>query len=362
VRARFTTFALAAIGALTAGALAVAVTLAASDPARWPVWLRPLQRWGWWTVLALLLVAALLAVWQVVHQARTTPPPPEKLAVRASGSGPAAGRDATVTGGTGATAGRDTHAVTGGSGQTAGRDIINIADAPSLPVPAPIAPAAVVHWPTPDRTISNLPPRNPLFTGRDDLLARLFQDLTAGGTAVVVQAKTLHGLGGVGKTHLALEYAYRHAADYDLVWWITADQPAAIPGQLVALARRLGIPEAAEQAETVAALLDELRHHARWLVIFDNAEDPTDLRPYWPPGGSGHVLVTSRNPSWGGLSATVPVEVLARAKAVEFLQRRAGLDDQAADALADALGDLPLALEQAAAYLEETGTSPGRCG
>jgi hypothetical protein len=132
---------------------------------------------------------------------------------------------------------------------------------------------------------------------------------------------------------------------------------AAIPGQLVALARRLGLPEQAEQAETVHVLWDALRHRDRWLLVFDNAEHPTDLRPWWPPS-SGRVLVTSRNPTWTGLAATVPVDVLPRAEAVAFLQHRLGREGPALDQLAHTLGELPLALEQAAAYLEETASSP----
>jgi tetratricopeptide (TPR) repeat protein len=206
--------------------------------------------------------------------------------------------------------------------------------------------------------IFHVPPRNPNFTGRKKLLTRLRRDLSGRKAVTVVHAKALHGLGGVGKTQLALEYAHRHAADYDLIWWVTVDQPPTIPSQLVALANRLGIPGPIGQAETVAALLDELRHHGRWLLVFDNVEDPHDLRPYWPSTGGGHVLVTSRNPAWTGLATTFPLEVLSRSDAVAFLQRRAGLDRQAADALAEALGDLPLALEQAAAYLDQTGTPP----
>jgi DNA-binding SARP family transcriptional activator len=212
--------------------------------------------------------------------------------------------------------------------------------------------------------ISNLPARNPNFTGRDDLLDHLATHLRAGsGAAAVVQAHAVHGLGGIGKTQLAVEYAHRHTSDYDLVWWIGAEQPPAIPAQLVALARRLAIPEQTEQAETIQRLWDLLRQRDRWLVVFDNAEDHQDLRPWWPPGGHGHVLVTSRNPAWGALATTLPVDVLSRAEAVAFLQRR--LDSNAPaldldlDRLGGALGDLPLALEQAAAYLEETASSPG---
>jgi tetratricopeptide (TPR) repeat protein len=147
--------------------------------------------------------------------------------------------------------------------------------------------------------------------------------------------------------------------EYDLVWWVTAEQPAAVPGQLVALARRLGIPEATQQAETIQVLWDELRGRDRWLLVFDNAEEPADLRPWWPPE-SGRVLVTSRNPAVGGLTATsLAVDVLPRQEAIGFLCRRASPEPKAAGALAEALGDLPLALEQAAAYLTETATPVG---
>jgi tetratricopeptide (TPR) repeat protein len=171
--------------------------------------------------------------------------------------------------------------------------------------------------------------------------------------ARAMAAMTVHGLGGVGKTQLVLEYAHRHIRDFDILWWVTADEPATIPGQLAALARRLGLPDQAEQVETINVLLDELRHSSRWLLIFDNAEDPRDLRPYWPSGG-GHVLVTSRNPVWRGIAATLCLDVLPREEAVAFLRRRLDRDDPSFAAAAEALGDLPLALEQAAGYLEET--------
>jgi hypothetical protein len=304
MRARLSTAALVAVGALTTGALGIALTLATSDPAKWPGWLRPYHRWGWWVILALLLAAAGLAAWQVALQHPAGPREQDQL-----------------------------------------------------------PPRSLLDRLYPSRhggpLVSNLPARNPTFTGRADLLDQLHQRLHPGQPAAVVQvqAQTLHGLGGVGKTQLAIEYAHRHAGDYDLVWWVAAEQPAAIPGQLVALARRLGLPGHAEQAETVHVLWDALRSRDRWLLVFDNAEHPSDLRPWWPPG-SGQVLMTSRNPTWTGLAATVSVDVLPRAEAVAFLQHRLGHDDPALDRLAAALGDLPLALEQAAAYLEETDSSP----
>lgn len=207
-------------------------------------------------------------------------------------------------------------------------------------------------------SVANLPPRNLAFTGRQHELATLGERLAAGTAAAVVQPQAVHGLGGVGKTHLVLEYAHRHLDHYCVIWWVHAEEPLAIPGQLVDLASRLGIPAAADQAQAVQALWDELRHLDRWLLVLDNVEDPEDVRPYWPPG-NGHTLATSRNPAWSDLAAAVPLDVPPRAEAVAFLHRRSGVDAQAAATLAEALGDLPLALEQAAAYLEETATGAG---
>jgi TIR domain len=112
--------------------------------------------------------------------------------------------------------------------------------------------------------ITNLPPRNPDFSGRGALLEELHQTRTGGGQTAVAQAATVHGLGGVGKTELALEYAHRYATAYDVIWWVPAEQTAAIPGRLTGLARRLGVPEQADQMELLASLWDVLRERHRW--------------------------------------------------------------------------------------------------
>jgi hypothetical protein len=202
----------------------------------------------------------------------------------------------------------------------------------------------------------NVPLRNPYFTGRTDMLRQLRQQLHTGEGTLVIQA--LYGLGGVGKTQLAIEYAHRFAADYDLVWWIDAEQPVLIADQVASLAGKLDLPVGRTVPDTVDTVLAELRRRPRWLLIFDNAERPQHLAPYLP-GGAGHVLATSRRPSWGALGGRLEVNVLARPETVALLQRRIPeLDGQLADQLAAELGDLPLAAEQAAAYLEQTGLPP----
>jgi transcriptional regulator with XRE-family HTH domain len=203
-----------------------------------------------------------------------------------------------------------------------------------------------------------IPARNLAFTGREDLLAAVRERLQAGHAAVV---QALHGMGGVGKTQLAAEYAHRFADSYDLAWWINAEQGGLIADQVAGLGQALGCVPAGAGGEAVrAAVLAELRQHGRWLLIFDNAETPADVAP-WLPGGGGHVLITSRERSWDEVATPVEVDVLTRAESIEMLQRRLpGLATADADRLAAELGDLPLAIAQAAGFMAETGTAAGQ--
>jgi hypothetical protein len=206
-----------------------------------------------------------------------------------------------------------------------------------------------------------VPSRNKNFTGREELLDQLSATLESQVTAVLPRA--LHGFGGVGKTQVAIEYCYRRAASYDVIWWIPADQPSLVLGALAALAPHLGLPAATATGikDAAEAVLEALRRgepYARWLLVFDNADEPDDLKDFLPQGG-GHTLITSRNQGWKGIVETLPVDVFSRSESVEFLARRvsASMPGPMADRLADELGDLPLALEQAGALQAETGMS-----
>ena len=206
--------------------------------------------------------------------------------------------------------------------------------------------AAAPIWRVPYR-------RNVSFTGREGLLEELHRALTRGA------AVALTGLGGIGKTQLALEYAYRHRDEYRVVWWVRADDEATLAADYAGLAAALGLAEreAKEQAMVVAAVRLWLEQNTGWLLVFDNAGSRAAVRDYVPQG-RGAVIITSREPVWSGVATPFGLEVLAAEEAVAFLCKRTGdTDSAAAAALAEALGRLPLALEQAAAYIEDTGGS-----
>ncbi|MFH1036178.1 MAG: FxSxx-COOH system tetratricopeptide repeat protein, partial [Pseudomonadota bacterium] len=194
---------------------------------------------------------------------------------------------------------------------------------------------------------------NPNFSGREDYLAALGQAL-AGGPAALTQA--IAGLGGVGKTQLALEYSYLHRDDYSLVWWVRCEEPATLASDYAALAEPLGLPPSPDQTQAVAAVRQVLATRPGWLLVLDNVEKPEDLKNYLPPGDRGHVIITSRHQAWRGVAQPVSVRVWPLDEAKAFLLQRTGSDDQeGAEKLANELGCLPLALEQAGAYVEETG-------
>jgi TIR domain/Tetratricopeptide repeat/NB-ARC domain len=203
----------------------------------------------------------------------------------------------------------------------------------------------------------NLPARNLGFTGRDGLLVTVRERLLAGDKAV----QAFQGMGGVGKTQLAMEYAYRFAGAYDVAWWVNSEQAGLIGEQVAALGAELDCAQAGAETEAMcAAVLRTLRGQDRWLLVFDNVADSGDVRP-WLPGGSGHVLITSRERNWAEVAVPMEVQVLARAESVSVLQDRvAGLGEGDADRLAVQLGDLPLALAQAAGFMAETGLPADR--
>ena len=195
-----------------------------------------------------------------------------------------------------------------------------------------------------------IPPPVPSFTGRDEQLAALRDQLTGQGAAALVPAPALSGTGGLGKTELALAYAQRYRGDYELGWWVPSETELAMLTALAELGVALGLSPELPSAELAARALDVLGERSGWLLVFDSATDPDAVGGFLPQAGGGHVLVTSRDSAWRGMAEPVPVDLLPLDEAVGLLGRRSGdQDEQAAGRLAEALGRLPLALDQAAA-------------
>jgi nucleoside phosphorylase len=209
----------------------------------------------------------------------------------------------------------------------------------------------------------DVPQRNPSFTGRETLLREIHDKLSrTQQTAVLPQA--LLGMGGVGKTQLATEYVHRHSAEYDLIWWVAAGQEAHILASLTQLAQRLKLEVSRAADAAVPAVREALSTGAtgyrNWLLVFDNAEAPRDVKKYFPTGGGGKILVTSRDPDWSRFTPFTEVDGFTRDESKAFLHgRKPDLSDHDAERLASALGDLPLAIEQAAAGVSAIGMSVG---
>ena len=200
----------------------------------------------------------------------------------------------------------------------------------------------------------SLQPR-PTLEGREGLLAELHTHLTEG-SGPGPRILTLHGIGGVGKTSVAVEYAHRHLATAGVLWQFPADEPAVLAAEFARLAARLAGADSLQLRDPVAVVHEVLAASTSpWLLVFDNAPDRATVQPFLPPAGNGQVLITSQSALWPpGQALEVPV--LNLDAAVHFLVMRTRDSDRlAATELAQELGRLPLALEQAAAYIDATG-------
>jgi tetratricopeptide (TPR) repeat protein len=211
--------------------------------------------------------------------------------------------------------------------------------------------------------------RNPFFTGRENILSHLYAVLQNSKTAALTQTQAISGLGGIGKTQIAVEYAYRYRDEYQAILWITASSREAFTADFVMLAALLDLPEQYEQDQdfVVRAVKRWLTTHTHWLLILDNVDNLEMLADFLPVHSSGDVLLTTRLQALGTLAQRIEVEKMGLDEGVIFLLRRtkvlitdAELDQltkvskaQAMEMVA-ALDGLPLALDQAGAYIEET--------
>ena len=206
-----------------------------------------------------------------------------------------------------------------------------------------------------------LAPRPVFLAGREGLLAELDARLAGGPGRPGPRVVALCGLGGAGKTSVAVEYAHRHLAEVGVCWQFPAEDPAVLAAEFAVLAAQLGAREVVDPRDPVASVHAVLaRQEAGWLVVFDNVPDRAAVERFVPPAGPGRVLITTQNQHWPpGQALEVPV--LDPEVAADFLVNRTGDPDRAAAReLAAELGGLPLALEQAAAYMQATGTTLAR--
>lgn len=236
---------------------------------------------------------------------------------------------------------------------------------PAEPVPVPPPPQISSVWNVPST-------RNPYFTGREDLLAVLHARLSSARTAALTQPQALYGLGGIGKTQTAAEYAFRYRDEYTHVCWIRAATRETLIADIVTLAHLLDLREKDEQDQSriIAAVQHWLATHEDWLLIMDNADDLPLAHEFLPTSHKGYVLFTTLDQAAGTIAANVEVVKLNLQEGTLLLLRWSKLlamdtaldqvpseERRAAERIVQEMDGLPLALVQAGAYVEETGCS-----
>ncbi|MFD7920118.1 FxSxx-COOH system tetratricopeptide repeat protein [Streptomyces sp. NPDC059740] len=237
-------------------------------------------------------------------------------------------------------------------GITAPKESPAIASAGLVPAP---------RFPNDPPEIWNIPRRNNRFTGRDAVLEELHNRLAGSGTLNTAAPQetriALYGISGIGKSQIAAEYAHRFGNDYDVVWWVSATHRGTAREQLAELATRLGLPVGREIGDRIRAVHEALRTgrpYRRWLLVLDSADDMEQVEDL-VPDGRGHVLITTLTRDWSGSGSAQEMEVrpFQREESVAYARRRARrLTPEDAHDLAEAVQDLPLLLNQTAAWLD----------
>ncbi len=219
----------------------------------------------------------------------------------------------------------------------------------------------------------NVPyPRNLFFTGREEIIETLASSLKVDRTTALTQPHAISGLGGVGKTQIAVEYAYRYRSLYQAVLWAQAETHESLVASFAAIAQVLKLPGKDARDQTIVAngVMEWMRTHTAWLLILDNSDDLNIARAFIPPLFSGHILLTTRVQATGRLARRIEVEEMSPEVGALLLLRRATLippdapleqanaaDRETALKIVRELGGLPLALDQAGAYIEGTNCS-----
>ncbi len=214
--------------------------------------------------------------------------------------------------------------------------------------------------------------RNPFFTGREHLLDLLHKRLSTARMAALTQPQALYGLGGIGKTQTAAEYAFRYGDEYAHVFWMRAASRETLVADFVMLGELLDLrkKETLDQLRLVAAVKRWLAANDGWLLIMDNADDLRLAQELLPADHKGYILYTTRAQASGVFAVSVEVEKLSTQEGTLLLLRWTKLLDKdalldqaqaahrlAAERIVEEMDGLPLAIVQAGAFVEETGCS-----
>ena len=226
---------------------------------------------------------------------------------------------------------------------------------------------------TRDRVWMVLYRRNNYFTGREEILKQLLHArFQTDYTTALSQPLAMSGLGGIGKTQIAVEYAHRYHQEYQAVLWARAESHEALTSSFVEIATLLDLPQKDEQDQTITvqAVKRWLQANSGWLLILDNADEPAIVREFLPARFDGHILLTTRAQALGGLAQRIEIDTFTPELSALFLLRRATIiatdadleqatqsDREIAVQISEELGGLPLALDQAGAYIEATQCS-----
>ena len=237
--------------------------------------------------------------------------------------------------------------------QQAEKELIRGVDINEIPRNRPSFPGTVKERFPGTMPFHNLPfIKNNYFTGRDTILEKMHKEFQTGN--VISKTQSIAGLGGIGKTQIALEYAYRYSDEYDWIWWVSAETDTTVLSAYREFAKKMKlINKEQEDAEyIIESVLNWMDSNSKWLLIFDNIDYVSADTPWWPKNNRGNILITTRNTKIP-VGKVVPIVVFEPKEAVSFLSKRTGLIDTSNDAavLAKRLGFLPLAIEQAAAYI-----------
>ncbi len=213
-----------------------------------------------------------------------------------------------------------------------------------------------------DKSFINVPQRNNLFSGREDILNSLFKNSQV---QIITQAQTIHDLGGVGKTSIAIEYAYRNKDLYNAVLWINAESFASLSKSYIDIAQAFGLDTLGVKPEALILAVNQALFNfdpnEKCLIIFDNAKDRQSIEPYIPKG-NGHVLITSRYHDWNGIACVKQIDVFKEEEALDFLKNNLDVNYDKyysyINVMPQVLGCTPLALTQAVAYINNTTQNP----